>query len=197
MSSLATFKSIYRTNIFIESQYANRLKSHPTSTKTCSNPPLKIGDVVYLRSDGNKHQGRPRYIVVSIDDQHCQIRKFGKDQFRKHLYKVRLSDCFSVSEDSNLSIDVATRRRLQDYDESDSEEEVAPSSRAETSVPFSPPPIPMEISSKPDEYEATFPSVESQLPLSNNNSSSYPSDNPCRKSSRRRREPAWLKNYVK
>ena len=111
----------------INSQHENRLKSHSYDKnkhgrKPPPTPTLNTGDIVYLRTEGNKSQARNRYLVVSIESPFCYVRKFTDTQFRKKTYKVKFSDCFLASSDSTLSVLSITKRKLDEYSScSDSE----------------------------------------------------------------------------
>ena len=111
-------------------------------------PSLQSGDIVYLRSDKSKTQARSRYHVVSVDDVYCQVRKFTESQLRRKMYKVRLSDCFVVSQDHNLTDSVYINERLQSYNcDSSSDDEVFSTENSTGIIPL--PPVPPEISSTP------------------------------------------------
>uniref|UniRef100_K1PN16 Uncharacterized protein n=1 Tax=Magallana gigas TaxID=29159 RepID=K1PN16_MAGGI len=58
-----------------------------------------IGDLVYLYSDRDKTNTRPRYIVVSKNDEWLYIKKFAGQQLRSHSYKVKTNQCFCVPTD--------------------------------------------------------------------------------------------------
>ena len=75
----------------IKAQHELRLKSHSIDKnkhggKPPSPPALKSGDLVYLRTKGNKSQARRRYIVVSTEPPFCFVWKFTDTQFRKRTY---------------------------------------------------------------------------------------------------------------
>ena len=59
-----------------------------------------------------------KYLVVSINDIMCQLRKFTTSQFRSETYDVRLSDCFPVVSTALLQEhDPGPIRGLQDVDD--------------------------------------------------------------------------------
>ena len=73
-------------------QLSNHLSSQRTKAplgKTSRNTIADVGDFVYLHVDGNKSHARHRYLVVSIDDNWCNIRKFTGSQLRITLYRVK------------------------------------------------------------------------------------------------------------
>ena len=82
---------------YIDQQYKNRLRDHgftPRSMK-CDNK-IVVGDLVYLYADKDKTHSRPRYLVSSIEDEWCFLRKFVGRQLRHNAYKVHRDDCFKV-----------------------------------------------------------------------------------------------------
>ncbi|XP_067660624.1 uncharacterized protein [Haliotis asinina] len=87
----------------ISSQHDSRLKNHPHSVKAKSDngvfplpPVLKVGDIVYLKSDRNKACSRSRYLVSNIDGPWCDVRKFVGVQLRDTAYRIHSSDCYLV-----------------------------------------------------------------------------------------------------
>ena len=57
---------------------------------------LAIGDLVYLYSDGNKTASRNRYLVCSVDENWCNVRKLVGTQLRNASYRVKKSECYKV-----------------------------------------------------------------------------------------------------
>ena len=90
------------TNL-IQEQQQQRLINHPyseasktPSKKMPTTPQIDVGDLVYLHNDRNKSRARNRYLVVSVEQLWCNIRKFGGSQLRSTSYRVKLSDCYKV-----------------------------------------------------------------------------------------------------
>ena len=54
---------------------------------------LSVGDLVYLHDDRIKSSARNRYLVVSLEGEWCNMRKFVRSQLRKTSYRVRKTDC--------------------------------------------------------------------------------------------------------
>ena len=84
-------------------QQMDREGNHPLSSRSKSHgkPPqpclgIKVGDLVFLKADQDKTKPREKYMVVSIDESTCQVRKFTKSQFRSKTYSIHLTDCFPV-----------------------------------------------------------------------------------------------------
>jgi hypothetical protein len=131
-------------------QTESRTANHPHSErskapmgKTHTSQQLDIGDLVYLHNDGNKSAARNRYLVTSIEDNWCNVRKLVGSQLRSASYRVMKSECYKVPH----SID-NTRRNYkymhESIDDSDDEAELSPT------CPAPLPSIPQEISVPPE-----------------------------------------------
>jgi len=57
---------------------------------------LQPGDLVYLYTDKSKIHARDRYMVSSVQDDWCYVKKFAGPQLRSNSYKGKLTDCFLV-----------------------------------------------------------------------------------------------------
>ena len=133
----------------IQDQHMSRLKNHPYSEKS-KNPNLRkapdttveVGDLVYLYQDRDKCKSRPRYLVVSVEDQWCQIKKFTGHHLRSSSYKVKLSECFKVPNYFTEHTHLSYNCRGDDDPESDDELPVTQTHQA-----YIPPPVPPELSS--------------------------------------------------
>ena len=95
-------------------QHHSRLQNHEHSQiskaprgKDAPVPTIQVGDLVYIVSDRSKSQARDRYLVTSIDNNWCYIRKFSGSQLRASSYKVKLSECYLVR--GHVSTNVPTR----------------------------------------------------------------------------------------
>ena len=82
--------------------------------------PVSVGDIVYIYSDRNKSSARDRYLVTTVDGNWCSVRKFAGSQLRSTSYRVKLSECYKVKCDSNLT----HRLGHDDCDDSGSDVEV-------------------------------------------------------------------------
>ena len=122
----------------IDEQHQQRLRNHHFSEKakadhhkSSPSAAAEVGDLVYLHSDRSKLQARERYLVVVVEGNWCNIRKFVGSQLRSSSYRVKLSECYKV-----LGQQSSGSRPLQAY-ESDEEDE--------SSTPTAPPPLPPRI----------------------------------------------------
>ena len=136
----------------IYSQYDLRMKNHPSSEKSkChsgavpESNKLDIGDIVFLRCNFNKTKSRDRYLVTSVDEPWCNIRKFVGAQLRKTSYRVKCSDCYKVPPAYELS---SLPSNVQS-DNSYSDDEMVHDSYNNTS-PSELPQIPQAISTPPE-----------------------------------------------
>ena len=137
----------------IIAQHEQRLKNHPHSEKAkCPSgklpvsPEIEIGDIVYLRCDGNKTKSRDRYLVVAVETPWCNIRKFIGSQLRQNSYRVRCSDCYRVSYELPQ---LENTQRIPSHSDDEDDERIH-----DVSSPPSVPTIPKAISDPP-----TIPSI--------------------------------------
>ena len=72
---------------------------------------IKPGDLVYLYVDHNKLRGRDRYMVVSVDNDWCNLRQFVGSQFRAPSYRVKMQECYKVLSDFSFITSLHTRRQ--------------------------------------------------------------------------------------
>ena len=82
---------------------------------------VKVGDLVFLYTDRDKHAPRNRYLVTMVEDKWCHLRKFVGDTLRASSYKVKRSEIYKVPSDSLL--DVTALHTAESDSESDMLEE--------------------------------------------------------------------------
>ena len=87
----------------IAAKHDRAVKNNTASAKSKAHgrPPrhaqsISVGDLVYLFSERDKHLGRARYIVVSIEGEWCSIRKFANTTLSNSAYRVRISEIYKV-----------------------------------------------------------------------------------------------------
>ena len=103
--------------ILIDNQHKSRLKNHPHSTKAKAR-------VQKYHHSADIAVGSLVYIVTSINDEWCQIRKLSHNQFRTKVYDMKLSEVFPVTKQAG-----STERNVvieSDTDSSDYESVVVP-----------------------------------------------------------------------
>ena len=84
-------------------------------------PQIDVGDLVYLHNDRNKSRARNRYLVVSVEQLWCNIRKFVGSQLRSTSYRVKLSDCYKVPNQLVESHAYRNNHHQQDSSEEESD----------------------------------------------------------------------------
>ena len=85
-------------------QHNRRLNNHPASEKSKSKgqpalpcPDVDIGTLVYVYSDRDKTEARPRYMVCGFtDDGLVSLRRFSSKLFSSQSYEVKPNDIYTV-----------------------------------------------------------------------------------------------------
>lgn len=110
-------------------QYNQRSQNHTPSAKSqapkgknASRYSVSLGDLVYLKCDGDKHTARDRYIVTSCESEYLKVKKLAGPQFRSKDYKLKYSEIYPVpcaSLSHNNGIGSNTRTSPYDTESSD------------------------------------------------------------------------------
>lgn len=107
----------------IKNQNEKRKSNHDHSIKSKAHghdyPPLYNicqGDLVYIRSDGNKYKARDKYLVVNIVNDKCTLRKFSKNQINSKLITVKVSECFPIINEVGVCQDFDNQSSGSDSD---------------------------------------------------------------------------------
>ena len=82
-------------------QYSARCKAK-------GNPPALAADVmpgslVYIKSDGDKAQGRERYLVTTVKGNSCTLQKLSESKLRSKPYQLKLTEIYPVTPDLPLA----------------------------------------------------------------------------------------------
>ena len=85
-------------------------------------PTVNVGDLVYLATDRDKTQSRSRYLVISVEDPWCYVKKFYGNQLRALSHKVKTAECLLVPDQSTSKPSHSHRS----HDSSDDECEESP-----------------------------------------------------------------------
>lgn len=143
-------------DIIVQKQ-AQRDSNHISSALSKAN---SKGDLVYLYSNRDKTTARPRYIIVSKNDEWLYIKKFAGQQLRSHSYKVKTDECFCVPTD----VPTLSPKHQQHFvhEDDDQKEDATPKPRMpEPNIFDNPngdnpgsPPIPEVLSTPPCAIEA-------------------------------------------
>ena len=185
----------------ISEQHHSRLQNHEHSQiskaprgKDAPVPTIQVGDLVYIVSDRSKSQARDRYLVTSIDNNWCYIRKFSGSQLRASSYKVKLSEIYLVGGHVSTRMPMY-RREVIDSDDADDIGPVTITTPPVTVYPpeitYEPPVAPpdiIELPVAPPEITAPPETEIAALP-----------DTPARDSARpirRRQKPTYLQDYI-
>lgn len=200
----------------LATQHQQRLQNHPFSERskaplslTRSDPPIAIGDLVYLHTDRNKSRARDRYLVVSIEPPFCNIKKFIGTQLRNSSYRVKISECFKVP------VELCTVSHQDRRSTTDDLDDAVPS--FEPNPPPSPPVIPDAISAPPQPsnlghfeanppmrpeapaiqpFFAEAPAQEDPDEDASTSKETTPSSHAPRRSSRVKHRPLHLRDFV-
>ena len=175
----------------IQKQYDNRLNNHECSKNSKGGkdpqvPAIIVGDLVYLYADKDKSLARNRYIVVSVDNPWCTIRKFVGNQLRNNGYKVLITECYSVYSPKQQD------RSITPKYSSDEEEVDHPTNNVIPRI------IPPELTDPPTCFQL-YPDHTTTSTVSNDFEPETPilSDvnEPSRRSTRSRKLPTYLQDY--
>ena len=124
-----------------------------------------VGDLVYLYSDRDKNSPRSRYLVTSIDEKWCFVRKFVGESLRANSYKVKLHEVYKVPSDSSLALTrhkplAETSDSEEDYSTDRSHAPAMVDLPSPPALPDTPPPIPIS-SPSPLSQSASVPPASS------------------------------------
>ena len=89
--------------VLAEQQHASRESNHQSSArsqvkvkervKKCH---INVGDLIFAKSDGNKHIARDKYIVTAVHEDHLLAKRLVGSQFRNKSYKLKFSEVYPV-----------------------------------------------------------------------------------------------------
>ena len=120
------------------SNHPHSERSKAPNGKTALSPRIEVGDLVYVLTDYNKSRARSRYLVVSVDGEWCVIRKFTGSQLRSSSYKVKACECYKVpcEELSSHSQQYSQYRYSSDEDDREAVPEVSPVPPTPPNIPI-------------------------------------------------------------
>jgi hypothetical protein len=100
----------FSDEIMCQSQLEKRLDNHGTSAlsqapkgRHAHPADVNVGDLIYLKCDGDKHTARDKYIVITTNRDHMLAKKLKGSQFRSKLYKLRYDEVYPVPGPKRLS----------------------------------------------------------------------------------------------
>lgn len=108
-----------------EKQFENRTRNHEQSArcKVPVGPPRSEyhpipGDLVFVKTDGDKHTGREPYMIISCFEDHVSARKLCGTQFRANLINLKRHQIYPVPNSARIERNFS----LSDYDSSDDDD---------------------------------------------------------------------------
>ena len=141
----------FSDKLLAESQHKERVASHGPSSRsharTTRKPDhnhLSVGDLIYIKGDGDKHSARDAYIVTSLDDDYLYAQKLRGYQFRSKLYTLKYSEVFRIPSTCPKSAFYGSTPNRQDLDDSDDDDALCrrPAVPAHQLAPIPPEPPP-------------------------------------------------------
>ena len=112
-------------------QESSRNQNHPSSAKSkarCAPPAtdafVKVGSLVYIKSDGDKFNPREQYIITSIAAGQAKIQKCNRGKFMSKIYTLPLNRLYPVipaNQQSDDSSSTSTEEELVADDTRDSD----------------------------------------------------------------------------
>ena len=93
----------FTDDLLAQAQLEKRLANHNSSAmsqapkgKHAVRADISVGDLIYLKCDGGKHDVRDKYIVVRMEADHLLARKLAGSQFRSKSYELKYSEVYPV-----------------------------------------------------------------------------------------------------
>lgn len=95
----------------IANQHRRRLRDHGYSEQSKAHnrprhpvPAITVGSLVYLYSDYSKLKARQRYLVTSIKDGWCQVKRLSEKLMGSVTYSVKLEEVYKVQDDLDVKL---------------------------------------------------------------------------------------------
>ena len=153
---------------------------------------IDTGDIVYLYSDQSKLRSRCRYLVVSTEGDWLNISKFTGTQLRATSYRVKRTECYKVLSETGHDLPVS-----YEYDDA-TDNTALPEASPDVPVQLTYPPPTVELPPRePYQAETATPALDYEPAVSSElDEPDRPADEPARRSTRARRPPEYLKDFV-
>jgi hypothetical protein len=137
----------------VDHPYSQKSKAHgkPSHPK----PDIKVGSLIYLFEDRDKTKARPRYLVTSVSEGWCKLRRFTKTLIGNQEYDARLEECYKVPHIDDLRLPQRDDLESSDSDSDSPEERRHHKSQFKETLDFS-----------PTSEEAHLSSIDSESTLS-------------------------------
>lgn len=151
--------------VLSELQQTIRADNHPHSSRSkargapaARNADVAKGDLVFIKSDGDKYKSRELYLVMEIRDDMASLQKLNGTKFQSIRYDVPLTNLYPAIKPSRLyvpppAVDSRSPDTSSSSDESDEEEEeVTPPRPVSERSPRTPLRRTTRVSNKPQRY---------------------------------------------
>ena len=93
----------------IRDQQQRRENNHKSSEKNKAagksirpEADVSVGSIVYIYNDGSKLRARPRYIVLSVKEGWCKVRRLTDKQLGRLTYSLKLTEVYLVPDEFNM-----------------------------------------------------------------------------------------------
>ena len=93
---------------------------------------VRVGSLVYIKSEWDKTKPRDRYIVVALQDNVCTLQRLIKSQLRSKQYQLKLTEIIPVvpttlnRDDHDSNVNCHSEDSDSEYDHDQMEFEVTP-----------------------------------------------------------------------
>ena len=149
----------------------NMLHNQVSCKPSSDDLPIPEGSIVYINTERNKTQSRPRYIISSQDGPWYRVKKFIATQLRNQSYRVHRNQLSYIPIPDPLSSSQPTTTH-NDEEETTHETESPPDTNTAISTPLQPRPtveppsvpIPPVALTEPPTSVNVAPNVQSQTP---------------------------------
>lgn len=139
----------FSDELLAKSQHEQRISAHGPSSRSharTSRPAVladvNLGDLVYIKCEGDKHTARDIYIVTRKGEEYLYAQKLKGHQFRSRLYKLKYSEVFKVPCTHARPSHQPVLERTQSDSSDDDDDDLPSSSPCHSQVPPAIPPEP-------------------------------------------------------
>jgi len=94
-----------KDDVLISDQHRRRVESHKHSEQSKAHgrqrlPAAEVvpGSIVYLYKEGSKLKARSRYLVISVKNGWCQVKRLADQRLSSQVYPVKLEEIYKVKD---------------------------------------------------------------------------------------------------
>ena len=178
-------------------------KSHGKGVSLSHN--ISVGDLVYVKSEKDKTKSRDKYLVISVSNNRCSLRKFTTNQLRAQSYDLPIADVYPIQSSVLLHSSPQHVRGLDDDAASLAGDDLVPPSASSPPavtlpdddtppayLPAAMPPIPAVATPEPAVMPPTvLTDPPCQVVAGDDSASSDDEHSQPRTSTRQRTRPSW------